>query len=156
MLKSGYFHCAPGIVIAARRVELDACIEQRLVRLLESHAVRLRRAVAVVVVAKHQHEVEADILALRRELRGCFALRGAPLAGIADDGKLQRKRFESERRLRVAGDDLKVRSGMSKLGGAPHPAAAANEPERADKCGRRANPKGPPPTRLRSGSTRRN
>ena len=79
-----------GVVVAARRVEPDACVKKRLVRLLESLSIRLRRAVPVIVVAKHEDQIEGNVRALRRKLRGRFALLSTPLAGVADDGELQR------------------------------------------------------------------
>jgi hypothetical protein len=77
------------VVIAPCRMEFHAAVEQRFKWLFESHAVGLGGSVAVIVVPEHEHEVERKAFALRDQLRRGFALRGAPLAGIADNREFE-------------------------------------------------------------------
>jgi hypothetical protein len=76
------------VVIAERRVELHAGLENRLVRLLELLHEVGRSLAAVHVVAHHDDEVVREARArLGQQLRNLI-LRAAPRAGIADDGEL--------------------------------------------------------------------
>ena len=79
------------VVIAEHRVELDAGVEQQLVRLLELQPVVLRRGGPLVdIVARHQHELEVEALAIRDHLRGHFVLGRPAAAAVADHGELDR------------------------------------------------------------------
>ena len=66
------------VMISKRRIKPDTGVQQRLEWLFESVLVRFGGAVAVIVVAEHQDEVERKFLALRGELTGCLLLFSAP------------------------------------------------------------------------------
>src|SRR5947207_6224691 len=76
-----------GVMIAERRVELHARIQQRFVRQLELSEEIVRRLPAVDVVAQHQDDLEVDLLLeLGKAVAGLVL--GAPTgSGIADYGE---------------------------------------------------------------------
>jgi hypothetical protein len=108
-------------VIAEHRVELDAGVEQQLVRFLELQPVVLRRGGPLVnVVARHQHELEVEALAIGRHLRGHFVLGRPAAAAVADHRELDRavlvgQRERARRELRAV-DRFEPRL-LARLGG---------------------------------------
>ena len=77
-------------MIAQRRVETDAGLEQRSIRPFELVDEIIRVLPTVEVVAEHDHELERKRRAGRSHLLADVELRLRAAAVVADDGKLQR------------------------------------------------------------------
>ena len=77
-------------MVAERRVELHAGVEQRLVRVLELVDEVARPLAAVHVVAQHDDGVERELPVPRAHLRGDLVLRLVAGAVVADGDELER------------------------------------------------------------------
>ena len=87
-------------MIAERRVELHAGIEQRLVRLFELRSIVFLAGRSFVdVVAGHQHELVVEALAIRHHLGRDFVLRLVAAAAVADNRELDRAVGVGQREL---------------------------------------------------------
>src|SRR5687768_1569101 len=81
------------VVIAERRVELHAAVDQRLVRDRELLLIVARTFPPIQVVARHQDELERKLRTPVDHLPGDSILSLAGLSAVADDGELDRVRF---------------------------------------------------------------
>jgi hypothetical protein len=76
-------------VVAQRRVEFHACLEQRLVRVLEFLLEVGGLLAAVDVVAHHHDNVEFELLTPRRQALAGLVLRPRAGAGVADHREVE-------------------------------------------------------------------
>ena len=106
-------------MVAERRVELHAAIEQRLVRNFEFLLEVLRALRPVQVVADQHHEVVLEALAEFDHLLGELVLRPVAGAEVPEDAK-------PERALLIRQGDRRFRRGLPGLDQCGHAAVAVS------------------------------
>ncbi len=121
-------HLLRVVVIAEHRVELDAGVEQQLVRFLELQPVILRGGGPFVdVVARHQDELVVEALPVGDHLRRHLMLGRPAAAAVADHRELDRAVFVRQRqRVGRHGRDVDGVEArlLARFGGLADPAVA--------------------------------